>query len=597
MDNKRFASPAEVKAPPGAEGWQELYPYYLLFDEKDDSQFWFCNSLHWPRVMRPFDVSVYEYAMKCLAQYNTRVWQIPSSNGLDIRIHNGYTYHSAIDVPLEQIADRVPVFLERAGFYFQNWDQLLEQWDGKVQGMIDELEALDFSPLPDKVDTAWVFEARGLDNSYDLAVNYDKALQLLHKNWQYHFEFLNLGYGAYLDFFGFCKEAFPGIPDLSIARMVQGFKVDLFRPDDELKRLAKLAVRFGLADALKQGSVDEALAAVAQQPNGAEWIADWESVKQPWFNFSTANNHYSDDKLWIEHLEIPLGFLRNYLERVEAGIEIDRPIAALAAERDRIISEYSSLLSAEQQAVFQGKLGLAHTVFPHVENHSFYIDHWARGVFWRKIYELSRTLAGAGFFNVPDDMFYLRREELLLVISDYSNSWAIGAEPRGGAYWKPEIERRRAIIDALKTQQPVPAFNEPPETITEPFTVMLWGITTEQVNGWLGHDVSADTLSGTAAAPGVVEGIARVVLSADALDEVQDGEILITLFTAPCWAPVFTKIKATVTDIGGMMSHAAIVCREYGLPAVTGTGNATQAIHTGQRIQVDGGSGKVKILA
>ena len=142
---------------------------------------------------------------------------------------------------------------------------------------------------------------------------YDRAIQLLYKTWQYHFEFLNLGYAAYLDFFGFVKQQFPSIPDLAIATMVQGVDVDLFRPDDELKKLAKLAVRLGVADALKAGSVDEALAAVAARPGGREWIEAWEAAQDPWFNFTSGNGFYSTDKYWIDHLHIPLGYIRNYI--------------------------------------------------------------------------------------------------------------------------------------------------------------------------------------------------------------------------------------------------------------------------------------------
>jgi pyruvate,water dikinase len=99
-----------------------------------------------------------------------------------------------------------------------------------------------------------------------------------------------------------------------------------------------------------------------------------------------------------------------------------------------------------------------------------------------------------------------------------------------------------------------------------------------------------------AASPGLVEGVARVIESADELADVQEGEVLVARITAPSWGPVFGRIAATVTDIGGMMSHAAIVCREYGLPAVTGTGSATTTIRTGQRVRVDGNSGTVTIL-
>ncbi len=104
--------------------------------------------------------------------------------------------------------------------------------------------------------------------------------------------------------------------------------------------------------------------------------------------------------------------------------------------------------------------------------------------------------------------------------------------------------------------------------MTEPFTIMLWGITEESIAQWLGagSDDEPGELRGMAASPGVAEGPARVIASPAQIDEVRDGEILVAPLTAPSWAPIFGKIRATVTDIGGIMSHAAIVCREYGLP-------------------------------
>jgi pyruvate,water dikinase len=78
--------------------------------------------------------------------------------------------------------------------------------------------------------------------------------------------------------------------------------------------------------------------------------------------------------------------------------------------------------------------------------------------------------------------------------------------------------------------------------------------------------------------------------------DVRNGEILVCSITSPAWAPIFTKVDAVVTDIGGVMSHAAIVCREYGLPAVVGTARATSRIRTGQRIRVDGTAGLVTVL-
>jgi pyruvate,water dikinase len=87
-----------------------------------------------------------------------------------------------------------------------------------------------------------------------------------------------------------------------------------------------------------------------------------------------------------------------------------------------------------------------------------------------------------------------------------------------------------------------------------------------------------------------------VIIDPEQLHEVEDGDILVCRITAPSWAPVFSRLSAAVSDVGGIMAHTAIVCREYGLPAVVGTGFATTTIRTGQLIEVDGNTGVVRIL-
>ena len=105
-----------------------------------------------------------------------------------------------------------------------------------------------------------------------------------------------------------------------------------------------------------------------------------------------------------------------------------------------------------------------------------------------------------------------------------------------------------------------------------------------------------DELRGVPASPGTVEGRARVVLSPAQIPEVGTGEILVCPATAPAWAPVFAHVGAVVSDVGGTMSHAAILCREYGIPAVLGTGHATRRVATGDLVRVDGAAGTVTIL-
>lgn len=604
MSMLSFPKPSELAVPAGAEGWEKLYPYYLVFQDKlkeeEDSKFWFCDSQHWPTVFKPFETIGGEFAVKCLGQYNARHLMIPNANGIEFRIHLGYLYMSPIPVPDEQIAARVPLFEERVGHYFQNWDEKLAQWHTKVRGTIAEMETLSFKKLPEMVPMEDILSGKAKDGSEVLLENYDRLIQLTYQNWQYHFEFLNLGYIAYLDFFNFAKAVFPNIPDQSIATMVQGVDMELFRPDDELKELAKAPVELGLQSAFANADdADATLAALAAAPGGEQWLAQYEGAKDPWFNFTSGNGFYGHDKYWYEYQEIPLGYIADYIRRLDDGQEIMRPKEALIVEKERIVEEYRELLEGENLAAFDAKRELAATAYPYVENHNFYIEHWTMGVFWRKVRELSRMMHAEGFWNEPEDLLYLGRNEVRDALFDLVTSWGVGAAaPIGAVYWPEEIERRRVIVDALKTARPQPALNTPPESITEPFTRMLWGITTEQVEQWLnaGDAPKGSGLRGMAASPGTVVGQARVIQDADQLSEVQPGEILVATITAPSWGPIFGRIKATVTDIGGMMSHAAIVCREYGLPAVTGTGTASTTIKTGQWLRVNGTKGTVEIL-
>jgi pyruvate,water dikinase len=159
------------------------------------------------------------------------------------------------------------------------------------------------------------------------------------------------------------------------------------------------------------------------------------------------------------------------------------------------------------------------------------------------------------------------------------------------------VAERRAAIAAWTRHETPPALGPVPEIIDDPAIVMLWGITRESLDAWLkSEEGDARELKGFAASRGVVEGTARVVKSAEEIGRLRDGDILVCQVTNPTWSPVFRKIAAAVSDIGGSMSHAAIVAREYGLPAVVGTGNATRRIRDGQRVRVDGDRGLVTLL-
>jgi len=603
--NGRFPSPFEVPTPEGCEGWKELYPYYYVFSddrrEFEDNRFWFQDGMHHPEPLYPFDTITSESWWVALGQYNTRVFVVPPALGIDQRVLNGYLYITALPVAdPNDIPARVGEFMERAGYYYQNWDRLYAQWVKKAEETIADLKAIKVPDLPEREDLETVVrQGRGITSAYDLLTAYNRAIENMHKIWHLHFEFLNLGYAAYLTFYGFCKQTFPDIPDQTVAKLVSGIDVILFRPDEELKRLAKAAVDLKVAGVFKKTiHPDKVIAEMGKSDAGKKWLAELEKSKDPWFYFSTGTGFYHLHRSWIDDMTVPCLAIRGYIEKIEKGETIARPMAEIRKERDRLAAEYTALLPTDEaKKAFQEQLGLARTVFPYVENHNFYVEHWHHTVFWNKMREFGRLLVKHGFFKEVDDMFYLHRFEVQQAIYDLIGAWGSGGEARGPKYWPPIVAKRKVLFEKLKKWAPPPALGEPPEVVTEPFTIMLWGITTDSIQTWLKpKEAGAKELKGFAGSPGVVEGPARVITSVEELVNVQPGEILVCPITTPSWAPIFNRIKATVTDIGGMMSHAAIVCREYGLPAVVGTGYGTKTFKNGQMLRVDGSTGVVTAL-
>ena len=203
-------------------------------------------------------------------------------------------------------------------------------------------------------------------------------------------------------------------------------------------------------------------------------------------------------------------------------------------------------------------------------------------------------LARVGVLAEADDVFHLHHTEIDQALSDVSLAWAAGSPPLGAGHFQPIIAERKRMLKVLKDWSPPPALGPVPEALNDPAVRMLWGITQERIQSWLNPD--PDEVVGVAASSGVVEGTARVLFDVSEIAELREGEILVVPVTAPSWAPVFAKIQAAVSDIGGSMSHAAIVAREYGMPAVVGCGDATKRIRTGDRIRVDGDRGTVRVL-
>jgi pyruvate, water dikinase len=593
-----FPLPSQIADVPGAENWRSMYQYFTRFAPDDDKRFWFYNSMHFPEPMPAFDTITSEIPYQAIGANTARLFVFPTTLGIEHRIVNGRVYITANPVldPAE-IGRRAEVFGPRAGYYYEHWDALYEGWKDRVRGLIAEIEAITVPELPEWENDDAVFSARGVSQNHYLQENFARCLALYSKMWHHHTEMLMLGYGAYVVFFQFCTQAFPEISDQTVARMVAGIDVIMYRPDDELKALARLAVDLGVDDLFVEGCVpvDVLTALEGRGEAGAQWLDAFAKARDPWFHVSTGDGFYHHHRSWNDDLTVPFTALPGYVAAVRAGAMPVRPTATLVKERDRIANGYRDLLTTDdERAAFDQMLGLCRLVFPFVEDHKFYCEHWFTTRFFQKIKAFGALLAREGVIAEADDVFQLHHSEVDKALADLSLAWAAGTPPLGGAYFPPIIAERKRMLKVLRDWSPPPALGPVPEALNDPAVRMLWGVTAERIESWLHPD--AEEMHGVAASAGVVEGVARVLHDVNEIGEIREGEILVCPVTAPSWAPVFGKIKAAVSDIGGAMSHAAIVAREYGMPAVVGTGDATKRIRTGDRIRVDGDRGTVRVL-
>ncbi|MEO5917980.1 MAG: PEP/pyruvate-binding domain-containing protein [Candidatus Limnocylindrales bacterium] len=192
----------------------------------------------------------------------------------------------------------------------------------------------------------------------------------------------------------------------------------------------------------------------------------------------------------------------------------------------------------------------------------------------RAVARIGETLAARALIVNPDDIFFLTRDEALTALTE------------GRLAPTVDVGERRA----LRTEQ---SGLVPPSFVgrINPALRSTWDRFPAMVGA-----IRSDTalVSGTPASPGRASGLVRVIRNAGEFDQLLPGEILVAPLTAPAWTQLFNRAAGVVTDVGSAASHASIIAREYGIPAVVGTGDATARLRTGMRVTIDGGTGNVE---
>jgi pyruvate,water dikinase len=253
---------------------------------------------------------------------------------------------------------------------------------------------------------------------------------------------------------------------------------------------------------------------------------------------------------------------------------------AIVAERDTLVDETARSFDPLRRKAFRTLLGWARRFGPDREQALFHM-----GAGWptlrRLALELGKRLVEDGSLLAAEDVFFLETPEIRAGIS---------ARDPGQA--NPNLanlaRERRELREARKRLHPPPVVPPDHKVRMGPFDMSAFE--TQRRNAPEGT-----TLSGFAVSPGQASAPASVIRSPDDFSRMEPGTILVCPTTTPAWTPLFSQARGLVTDVGGVLAHGSIVAREYGIPAVLGTGVATQRIRSGQRIRVDGNAGTVTL--
>jgi pyruvate,water dikinase len=255
--------------------------------------------------------------------------------------------------------------------------------------------------------------------------------------------------------------------------------------------------------------------------------------------------------------------------------------AALAREREVLAVGTERSLNPIQRPVFRLLLGWAQRYAPYREEALFYV-----GAGWpalrRLALELGRRLTQAGSLDAPDDVFYLESAEL-----------AAASAARAEGASRPDLAKlareRRLLREARKRLEP--PVSVPPDGRMKfgPIDMGMFEPKPRSIG-------SGPKLEGYAVSPGQVTAPASIIRSPAEFDKMAPDTVLVCTTTTPAWTPLFAQAQGLVTDIGGALAHGSIVAREYGIPAVMGTGVATQRIKDGEIVRVDGDRGTVTLV-
>jgi phosphohistidine swiveling domain-containing protein len=525
-------------------------------DPTDRDLEWSREDMHHPFAVTPLSADYIQVMVDGMA-YGGR--KIDRPYVIDLRFWHGYAYVTARDLlpaaempaALDALTGRKRALIATTAAYWRD-DALPE-----LRSIRDWFRAVDVETMPaDRLDDAW-----------------REAWVRAGRGWGIHFFLIRGPYQVTDDLADLYESLVPDASPGEALRLIQGRADELQEVDRALDDLAALVTADpALRPRLEGDSPLPTIAALREEADSGPFVAALDA-----FLFEHGHLGGSFDDLafpsWADEPDIVLGDIARRLAS-ERPAAVDRQRALLAdadALADRVRDRLADL--PEELARFETLLADARAVGPLTEVHNYWIDRLMQACLRTFALRIGRRLVDAGVIARPLDILYLSRDE-------------VGGSLRVPTNRRIEVAERRAI-HARQTEMTPPASVGKP---ADPNAEM------DRFDGTRFEPEPDGRLRGTGASAGTARGTARIVLGPADFGKVRPGDVIVAPSSNPSWVPLFAIAGGLLVNTGGVLSHAAVVAREFGLPAVVGLGDATSRIPDGSTVELDGATGYVRIL-
>ena len=547
--------------------------------EEEKKLFWFFDDNHCPRPISPMYWSLDGWWGPTL-DYMYRRFGFPLGKAWIGKRVNGYLYSAIVPREPESAAMLGPYYMWIMSTYA---DKFLEWWQGRYLPEI----ARNFEYI-DNFDT----ESATLQ---ELMVYLEEAIDMQYRHFCIHW-ILNLAqFQSSMDLQAAVGEVIGEVDPSLVGRILISVKD---RNWDSLETLWKLKEKVkgderlkAIFDAGETASV--ILPELEKDEKGKAFLEDVYAYVEEFGVKATMYPHEYINKLWVEDITPAVETIKGYLASdYDFPTQHKRMVDDHYAAIEQLRSVVPETATEEQREKLETALGLATKMMPLTPDHHFYLDQGTFGRVRLVFLAIGRRMVKEGLLRDTEDIMFLEYDQLRAYVanprSEDNPEGYDGITVIKKARRKYEEAHNIRPRDWVGTATHWAMYEEPYHT--------LWGWPERFERAQKAEERPPDQLQGLPAAAGVTEGLARLVLTTDEFDQVKPGEIMVCQMTNPAWVVVFSKIKGVVTDTGGVLCHTAVVAREFGIPGVVGTGDATYRIKTGNRVRVNGTTGMVEIL-